>query len=502
VEGQELHIQPEGILLSLDIRVEKPSLSVPLSDEQALRHALGEKINGPIDKIDLFVQRELPVKLRRFGWELSVALRRDEVVGIAPRGTRWYGVAVDIGTTKIAAYLVDFTTGETTASKGIMNPQISLGEDVVTRITAANQTQDKRDELHDVLINSLNLLISNLCYETGIDHTQVAEIVVVGNTVMHHFFLSLPVRQLGESPYVPACITAVDVKARELGLKIASGAYVHLLPNIGGYVGADHTAMLLAADLHKRSGVVLGLDIGTNTEICLNHHGRLTSLSCASGPAFEGAHIKHGMRAAKGAIEHFQFNEGELLFQIVEESEPVGICGSGLLDIISELCRNGIIDQKGRLNEHPLVILDDGIKEFVLVSADQNNRRIPVAITQKDIRELQLAKAAIRVGIRTLVELSQIRESDIDQVVIAGAFGSYINISSAIQIGMLPLLPLERFDQIGNAAGSGARMALISSQKRLEAQEIAAQVKYFDLATLPDFQTKFAKATVLNNKID
>jgi uncharacterized 2Fe-2S/4Fe-4S cluster protein (DUF4445 family) len=212
-------------------------------------------------------------------------------------------------------------------------------------------------------------------------------------------------------------------------------------------------------------------------------------LSCASGPAFEGAHIKHGLRAAKGAIEHVQFIDGELLLQTVGDSEPIGICGSGLLDIISELRRMGIIDKGGRFGKHPGVIQGDEIKEFILVAGNQKNGRNSVSLSQKDIRELQLAKAAIRVGIRTLVDLNRIKESEIDQVIIAGAFG------------MLPDLPLERFHQIGNAAGSGARMALISSQKRLEAREIADKVKYFDLATLPDFKTKFTQATTLDSEL-
>jgi uncharacterized 2Fe-2S/4Fe-4S cluster protein (DUF4445 family) len=318
--------------------------------------------------------------------------------------------------------------------------------------------------------------------------------VVVGNTAIHHLFLGLPVKQLGLSPYVPAIDTELDVKARELGLKFASGAYVHLLPNIAGYVGADHVAMLLATRLADQDGITLAIDIGTNTEICLNHKGTLTSVSCASGPAFEGAHIKYGMRAAPGAIEHARLEGNQLDIQTIGNEPPVGICGSGLLDIVAQLRMNNVIERGGKMGQHPLVKKRNGKPEFLLAErADLE----PVTLSQKDVRELQLAKAAIRLGIQALVENAGLQEDDIEHVIIAGAFGTFIDVKSAITIGMLPDLPLERFTQVGNAAGTGARLALISKSEREKASQIARMDGYIELAQVPDFSRKFAEATYL-----
>jgi uncharacterized 2Fe-2S/4Fe-4S cluster protein (DUF4445 family) len=320
------------------------------------------------------------------------------------------------------------------------------------------------------------------------------EAVVVGNTAIHHLFLGLPVKQLGLSPYVPAVDSALDIKAREIGLYIAPGAYVHLLPNIAGYVGADHVAMLLATRLAETNGITLAIDIGTNTEICLNHKGKMTSVSCASGPAFEGAHIKFGMRAAPGAIEHVRLEDEVLEIQTIAGEPPVGICGSGLLDVVAQMRRNQILDRGGKMTQHPLVRDRDGRAEFVLAKRPGLE---DITISQKDVRELQLAKAAIHLGIQALVEAEGLSENDLEGVIIAGAFGTFIDVESAITIGMLPDLPLERFKQVGNAAGTGARLALISSGERRKAQQIAERDGYIELAKMPNFNRKFAQATYL-----
>jgi uncharacterized 2Fe-2S/4Fe-4S cluster protein (DUF4445 family) len=322
---------------------------------------------------------------------------------------------------------------------------------------------------------------------------------VVGNTAMHHLFLRLPVGQLARAPYVPAVEMALDVKARDVGTHIAPGATVHLLPNIAGYVGADHVAMLLATEITQAEGVVLALDIGTNTEVCLVNHGTMTSVSCASGPAFEGAHIKHGMRAAKGAIERVRLVDDQIEHQTIGGSPPVGLCGSGILDGLAELYRVGILNARGKLGEHPRIRTNsgDGVREFVLVGEEARDGQPAVTITQKDVRELQLAKGAMRAGIQILLEAQGLSEEEIDRVIIAGAFGTYIDVSSAMTIGMLPRLPVDRFQQVGNAAGMGAKLALISRSKRTEAQEIARRVGYIELATEPRFMHIFAQAMSL-----
>jgi uncharacterized 2Fe-2S/4Fe-4S cluster protein (DUF4445 family) len=493
VEGLEVDVDVDPLVTGWDAILTRPTLGSPQSDSANLLAALSAQ-GALAESIDFSVQQSLSNLIRQNDWSLRVALHDKEVVSVAPLETKWLGLAVDIGTTKIAGYLLDMENGRTLTSKGMMNPQISYGEDVVSRIVAASKTPADGDRLQYLLTNALSKLAADLCAESGADPEQIVDAVVVCNTAIHHLFLGLPVKQLGLAPYIPTVDDAIDVKAREIGVKIASGAYMHLMPNIAGYVGADHVSMLLATRIADANGVTLAIDIGTNTEICLNNNGKLTSTSCASGPAFEGAHIKFGMRAAPGAIEHVRLEGDRLEIQTIANEPAVGICGSGLLDVVAQLRLNEIIDRGGRMLEHPMVQKSDGKTEFVLAErADLD----PVTLSQKDVRELQLAKAAIRLGIQSLVEADGLEENDIDKVLIAGAFGTFIEVKSAVTIGMLPDLPLERFEQVGNAAGTGARLALISKTERARATEIAQQDGYIELAKMPNFNRKYAKATYL-----
>jgi len=492
VEGLELQVQPEPPVRGLPIRLVPPTLDTPESDDQNLLTALEAQHLVSVSRIDIAVQREMPGVLRSSDWSACAALRGNEIVALGEPATRWLGLAADIGTTKIAVYLMDMESGETLASKGLMNPQISYGEDVVSRIYMAGRSTENAEKLQALLVDALNETSASLCSEIGDDPKSIAEAVIVGNTAIHHLFLRLPVHQLGVSPYVPAIRSAVDVKARDLGLQVAPGAYVHLLPNIAGYVGADHVAMLLATEMDGDEGVRLALDIGTNTEICLNCRGRMKSVSCASGPAFEGAHIRFGMRAAPGAIEHVRLLSDRLEIQTIGGGVPVGICGSGLLDAVAQMLGNNVIDPTGKMHPHPLVRSLDGTREFVL--SEQPDGKA-VTVSQKDVRELQLAKAAIRVGIEALLDDAGIVEKDIEKVIIAGAFGTFIDVESAVAIGMLPPIPIERFEQVGNAAGTGARLALISESKRGAAGRIALLDGYIELASVPDFNRKFAAAS-------
>jgi len=493
VEGLDVDVEPDPLVRGLVAHLTPPTLESPQADAQNLWAALAA--HGTREgMIDFQVQQMLSTQVRENNWQVNVALRGNEIVAIGAPSTRWLGLAVDIGTTKVAGYLIDLESGKTLASKGLMNPQISYGEDVVSRIVAASKSHSDAAKLQSLLTEALNQLATGLCSETGTQPTEIVEAVVVGNTAIHHLFLGLPVKQLGLAPYVPTVDTAVDVKARELGLVIAPGAYVHLLPNIAGYVGADHVAMLLATRLADVEQTTLAIDIGTNTEICLNHKGKMTSVSCASGPAFEGAHIKFGMRAAPGAIEHVRLENERLEIQTISGEPPVGICGSGLLDVVAQLRLNEVVQRSGKMVEHPLVRNQNGIAEFILAERQGLD---DIAISQKDVRELQLAKAAIRLGIQALVEAEGLTENDLEQIIIAGAFGTFINVESAITIGMLPELPLERFTQVGNAAGTGARLALISQSEREKADEIARWDDYIELAKIPNFNRKFAEATYL-----
>ena len=493
IEGLEVDVEPDPLVRGLEAHLTPPTLESPQADAQNLWQALAA--HGIEDgKIDFHVQQTLSTKVRDNNWQVNVALRGDEIIAVGAPSTRWLGLAVDIGTTKIAGYLLDIETGKTLASKGLMNPQISYGEDVVSRIVAASKSPSDAAKLQSLLAEALSQLAANLCTESDIKPEQIVEAVVVGNTAIHHLFLGLPVKQLGLSPYVPTTDVALDVKAREIGLQIAPGAYVHLLPNIAGYVGADHVAMLLATRLADADQTVLAIDIGTNTEICLNYNGKMTSVSCASGPAFEGAHIKFGMRAAPGAIEHARLEKERLEIQTIANEPPVGICGSGLLDVVAQLRLNNIVERSGKMVAHPMVQMRDGKPEFILA---QRTELDPITLSQKDVRELQLSKAAIRLGIQALVDDVGLKESDVEKVIIAGAFGTFIDVKSAITIGMLPDLPLERFTQVGNAAGTGARLALISKNEREKAKQIARHDGYIELAKVPNFNRKFAEATYL-----
>lgn len=497
VEGLEVGVTPDPPVRALQVELIPPRLGAAQADDQNLWTALARQHQIQPGRIDLPVARDLALQLRESNWHVQVALRGDEIVAVGSPAARWLGLAVDIGTTKIAGYLVDMQSGQTLASLGLMNPQISYGEDIIARIGAAARSSDEAEHLHQLLAEALSQMAATLCSQLNAKPTDIVEAVVVANTAIHHLFLRLPVHQLGLAPYVPAVRSALNVKAREVGLEIAPGAFVHLLPNVAGFVGADHVAVVLGTRLAEADGTALALDIGTNTEICLSHRGQLTSVSVASGPAFEGAHITFGMRAAAGAIEHVRLIETRFEYQTIGNVAPVGICGSGLLDVMAELRRAGVLNRRWRMGEHPRVRLNNGRREFVLVDETGRSDSNAITISQHDVVQLLLAKAAIRMGIQALVEANGLSENDIDQVIIAGAFGTFIDVASAIEIGMLPELPLDRFKQVGNAAGTGARMALISRVQRAEAERLAQRIRYIELASVPGFSRKFAHAMCL-----
>jgi uncharacterized 2Fe-2S/4Fe-4S cluster protein (DUF4445 family) len=498
VEGLQVDVAPDPPVRSYNLELSPPSLSDYEADAERLIKALEQQHQVSCQRIDTLVLRELSPKLRACEWKVQASVRGDEIIAIGAVSSHNLGLAIDLGTTKVAGYLLDLDTGKVLSSKGIMNPQIARGEDVISRIARAQSSHDEAAHFQQLAATALNQLASDLCAEIKAEPRDIVEAVVVGNTAMHHLLLRLPVEQLALSPYVPAVKGALDIKARDIGLKIAPGGYVHLLPNIAGFVGADHVAMLLATDAWRAQGLLLALDIGTNTEVCLADNGKMCSVSCASGPAFEGAHIKHGMRGASGAIEHIRIAGDKVELQTIGGGSAVGICGSGILDAIAQLHIAGVLEANGRIqNNHKRVRIYQDEAEFVLVSENENEGKQAITLTQKDVRQLQLAKAAIRTGIQVLLEHNKRSEDEIEQVVIAGAFGSYMNIASAVTIGMLPPLPLNRFRQVGNAAGMGAKLALISKVKRAEADAIASQVDYVELATAPRFSQTFAQSNYL-----
>jgi uncharacterized 2Fe-2S/4Fe-4S cluster protein (DUF4445 family) len=498
VEGLGAKVTPEPPVRVYRLQVAAPSLEAPQADADRLLQALNLQHRLLCTKIDIRALRTISNQLRSWKWRSQAVGRNGELIAIIPRRSRQLGLAIDLGTTKVAGYLIDLSDGRTLAAKGIMNPQISYGEDIISRVTAAVHSADNARALQKLAVDAINELCTDLCAEAGTKPQEILESVVVGNTAMHHLFLRLPVKQLVLSPFVPAVSRALEVKAGELGLNIRPGVYVYLLPNIAGFVGADHVSVLLATGAWRAKETTVALDIGTNTEVSLIHKGKIVTTSCASGPAFEGGHIKYGMRAATGAIERLRVDGGRIQYQTIDGAAPVGICGSGMLDALAQLYLAKIIDAGGRIiGNRPRVRTYKRQREFILVSKEERKGKPAITITQHDVRELQLAKAAIRTGIQILLEMSSCTEYDIEQVIIAGAFGTYIDMASAVAIGMLPALPLSRFRQVGNAAGMGAKLALISLESRAEAEAIASRVGYVELASSPSFQPTFVQASYL-----
>ena len=497
-------LQTDGSVrdIALAPNVHLKNFTLPVPDQVDLRadwERLTETI--PLAKecgwdVNLSVIRQFSSQIREQGWSGVAAFNNQgQVLGFLKTGLDCYGVAVDIGTTKMAAFLVNLSTGETEAKAASMNPQISYGEDVISRIAYANQGLAQQKTLQTRLVEEINQLIGGLCDSARVATNQIMDYVVVGNTAVHHLFAGLPVRQLGEAPYVAAVHQALYFPAREVGLFGAPGANVYMPPNIASYVGADHLAMLLASNIQKRPETVLALDIGTNTEVSLLKDGLLTSCSCASGPAFEGAHIHAGMRAAPGAIERAKFFDDEWHLATIDNLPAVGVCGSGILDIVAELLESGQIDATGRFAEQAFrrVTFPKG-DAIILVRAADSGTGKDILVTRGDIREIQLAKAAVRAGVEALLRATATQAREIDQFLVAGAFGTYLNPVSAMKIGMFPLLPLARFQQIGNAAGAGALEMLLSTQSRLEAEALINKMTYIELTTDPDFMTSYVDA--------
>lgn len=496
IDGERVDVQVNPIIQSFDIALDKPSLENPVADLNAVMGVLKDSCNTEKLSADIMAIKQLSPLLRESNWEISVFIRHDEIIGFCRKGALPVGLALDMGTTKIAAYLIDLTTGEELASSGAINPQTIYGDDVMSRLDTAihgdNLTESGITQLAKVIRDLLNEMIGDLTAEAGLKRYHVADICIVGNTAMTHLFLDLPVKQLASSPYIAASNTAIDVKARDLDLSACPGAYVHILPGIGGFVGADHVSMVLASDIDLKDRITLGVDIGTNTEIVLSNpaDNSLVSLSCPSGPAFEGAHVTDGMRAANGAIESVKLTEEGVEYKTIGNDPAIGLCGSGIIDVIAELHRWNIINDRGRFDrDNKRVSQGKYGSEFSLTNNNENN----IVVSQKDIAEIQLAKGAINAGIEALMEVCNIKEDMIEEVIIAGAFGTYIDLVNTIDIGLLPSFPNARYMQVGNSAGVGAKMALVSQSMRQRAQSIAAKTRYLELTTHPSFSRRFAQ---------
>jgi uncharacterized 2Fe-2S/4Fe-4S cluster protein (DUF4445 family) len=372
---------------------------------------------------------------------------------------------------------------------------VSYGEDLISRIAFTASHPGGARVLRERLIERLNLSVAELCAGAGVAPDAIEDAVAVGNTVMHHLFAGLPVRTLGEAPYRPLRTDAMEFRARDGGLRLAEKARVFLPANVAGFVGGDHVAGLIATGFDATEETSLLVDIGTNTEITLARDGRLVACSCPSGPAFEGAHITAGMRAAPGAIERVRIRGDAVDAYTIGRVPPVGVCGSGILDAVAEMWKAAVFDRRGNFRRAATrVRRREREDEFLLVPGSGTGHGRDLVITRGDVNEIQLAKAAVRAGIDVLLAETATAPDAVGDVVIAGAFGSYLDPGSAVTAGLLPPFPASRIRQIGNAAGAGARRMLASPERRRAARDLARRIEYVELAAHPAFHRGFVSA--------
>jgi uncharacterized 2Fe-2S/4Fe-4S cluster protein (DUF4445 family) len=498
------------------LELSPPTLHDLLGDFDRLHKVLRETHSLPSLGIDYLMLLKLPSVLREGEWKVTVAVWMGrEIIDIRPgRATDIYGLAIDVGTTTVAAYLCHPHTGKLIATETIMNPQVVYGEDIMSRIAYTTNQSGGLETIHQSIIEGLNRLIETITQKRNLRPEDIMEVTMVGNTVMHHLLLKMNPEYLGLSPFPPVIHRSIDVKARELGLKVHPSANVHVLPVEAGFVGADNVGVLIAEEPYHQDDMLLIIDIGTNGELVMGNRKKLTSASCATGPAFEGAHIKYGMRAVPGAIERIQIDPHtwSVRFKVVgkdawngetENPEAKGICGSGIIDGVAELYRSGIIDKTGRFKKDipsPRLKMSDGSPEFVIAWKGETSIGKDITITQQDVRNVQLGKGALYTGPKLLMQKPGIKK--LDKVVLAGAFGSYIDAKEALILGMFPDCDLEHIYAVGNAAGDGARIALLNKEKRLEAEEIARRVEYLELTVEKEFQDEFMHSMALPHMRD
>lgn len=493
-----------------------PNLERPIADWERLAKGLEtsmQLVRGVDAKvprwyemgIDYQCLRGLSKTLRDSNWNVTVSVWQDKEVIEVQAGyvEDSYGAAVDIGSTTVALYLCNLRTGEVLASESEMNPQIVYGEDVMSRIQYTIEYPDGLEKLHKAIISTLNKLLKQAAHTAKIKTNEILEMVLVGNSTMHHVLLNLHPKDLGLAPFVPTIHKSVDVKARELGLHINSSGNIHILPTIASFVGADTSAMILAEEPHKQDENWLLIDVGTNAELILGNRKRLVCTSTPTGPALEGAHVEYGMRAAPGAIERVQIDEKtfEPRYKIVGENDwnqgkAKGICGSAIIDAVAELFRVGIVDSRGKFKKDlstKRVRQGESGWEYVIAWADETSIGREIPMTQQDVRQIQLAKAALFTASRTLLKRSGLQ--DPDKVILAGGFGSYIDKEKAMLIGLIPDCDLNNVYAVGNSAGDGARIALLNVEKRNEIDDVTRKVERFELPTDPEFQNQFMLAT-------
>ncbi len=487
-DAKERMSRPCRVALEVGLEKRYMELSLPAKkDQRADTVRIQESLNhGRLD-FPLSLLRKLPSLLRQGDYKVTVTVKDNQVLDIEKGDTsfRCYGMAIDIGTTTLAGYLLNLCTGEELAIRSQMNPQHRFGADVISRIRhVRDHGNPGLKELQEAIVKGLNMLTQQLMLAASVRSHEIYNVTIVGNPTMLHLLLGIDPRGIDQSPYIPVIRDGLTVPAHSIGLKVNQEGNVWMLPSVAGYVGSDITAGILYTDIHDLDGLNLFVDIGTNAEIVLGNRDRLLACSTPAGPAFEGAGIKCGMHATPGAISHVRLQDGNVLLQIIGQGDPKGICGSGLIDAVSELIRVGLIDDKGRLLDDPHLSFservdrdDRGHARFLL-----SNGEHPIYLTQEDIRELQLAKGAVSAGVESLLEVWGTTLEGINRVFLSGAFGTYVRRESVLQIGMLPAFPLDKISSVGNAAGQGAKLGLLSRTKWEQVQSLVECIEYFELS--------------------
>lgn len=516
-------IEVDSAVRQVYVVVDEAQLGEHRGDWGRLQSALAEQWQLENLTIDLPILRRLQATLRQGEWKVTVTLWQErDVIDVQPGYVEGaYGLAVDIGSTTVAGHLCDLRSGTILATESTMNPQITYGEDLMSRVSYAAWNQDGTEKMHRAILETLNRLVAKVAKEAGVRPQTIYEAVCVGNTTMIHLLLNINPMELGGAPFALANREAMDIRARELGLRIHPSGNIHILPAEAGHVGADNVAVLIAEEPHHQDEMVLTVDVGTNAEIVLGNRERLYSASSPTGPAFEGAQITFGMRAAPGAIERVRIDPttGVARFRVIGEerwsdewqrageNQPThlaaGICGSGIIEVVAELFLAGILLPDGRFDPDAVTdrLLWQGRKgNYVLATEEQTTTGEPILVTQDDVRNIQLAKAALYAGAKLLMNRANVPV--VDRVVLAGAFGSYIDPKYAMILGLIPDCDLEKVYAVGNAAGDGARIALLNRHKRHEAQALAHWVRYIETAVDPDFQTEFVGAIHIPHAAD
>jgi len=493
------------------VRVDPPSYADNTDDYARLCRALAAQHNIQNVRVTLGALQHLSRDLRAADWDVTVVLEMSNwlspngpprLIGVLPGYIEAvWGAAIDIGTTSNVVYLVNLGTGEVVDIAADYNAQIKRGEDVISRIIYAGK-DGGLSELQQLVVGTLNRLIERVCHRQQIEPNRICKVVVAGNTTMMHLFLALPPEVIRKSPFVPTVNHIPPLVAREVGLRVHPEAALDCLPGVASYVGADITAGVVASGLDRAGVLTMFIDIGTNGEIVLGDGSWMISCACSAGPAFEGAGVQCGMRATAGAIEEVWIDQQTLepTVRVIGGEPPRGICGSGLISLLSEMFITGVIDRGGNFNlamHHPRIREGEHGGEYVVVWGEQTADRRDIVITKVDVDNLVRTKAAIYAGFSVLAQSVGLQLSDVQDFIIAGAFGQYINIEKAIQIGLLPDMPWERFRFLGNTSVLGAYMALLSPQARARIAEVASKLTYLELSADNSFYDQFTSAMFL-----